>query len=67
MNELLKAWCHWKSKEKDLSEDDREMIKYIQDVIGQVNHWKSRYEFAQAHLDAIYILMSEITEDRDSK
>lgn len=44
----LKAWCHWKRKEKDLSEDDALFVKAIEDVISEVGTWKAKYEQLRA-------------------
>lgn len=50
----LKAWCHWKRKEKDLSEDDTLFVKAIEDVIsqaGMASLWREKSEsFREAHL-----------------
>lgn len=40
--ELLKAWCHWKRKEKDLSEDDSLFVKDIEDLISLVGTLRAK-------------------------
>lgn len=43
--ECLKAWCVWKRLEIEASGDeDCGFVKAIEDVIGQVNNYKTRYE-----------------------
>lgn len=42
--ERLKAWVHWKSLEKDLSEDDALLVKAVGDVVSQVGTYKAEIE-----------------------
>lgn len=50
MSETLKAWCHWKRKEKGVDEDTLEMVKDIEDVISQVGTYKAKSESLKAQL-----------------
>lgn len=54
----LKAYCHWKRKEKELSEDDADFVKAIEDMISQVTTFKTerdnyRHEFKMLQAGAI--------------
>lgn len=49
MSETLKAWVHWKRKEKELSEDDALFVKDVEDLISQVGTYQAR--LAQAEHD----------------
>ncbi len=46
--ETLKAWCHWKRLEMDKAQlnepEDLDLVKSIENVVGQVNNYKVRYE-----------------------
>ncbi len=46
--ETLKAWCHWKRLEMAdarLNEpEDLDLVRSIENVVGQVNNYKVRYE-----------------------
>jgi hypothetical protein len=47
--ETLKAWVHWKKKEKDLSEDDVLFVKDIEDLLSLVNTLRARYDGLSVH------------------
>lgn len=49
----LKAWIHWKRKEKDVSHDDLEFAKAIEDTITQANNWKAKYEDSEKTLECL--------------
>jgi hypothetical protein len=59
----LKAWCHWKRREVDVSADDLEMVQAIEDTISQVNNWRAKYENRGAKLAKIRALVDEQAED----
>lgn len=53
-HENLKAWVHWKKREKDLSEDDQLFVKAVEDAISQAEMVpqlrKERDEAREGHL-----------------
>jgi hypothetical protein len=49
--ETVKAWCHWKRIERDISESDLEMVKDLEDLISQVGTWKAKAEKFQVEVD----------------
>ncbi len=44
MSDTLKAWCHWKKLENDVTQDELDLVKDIEDVISQVGTWKAKFE-----------------------
>lgn len=42
--DCLKDFCHWKRLDNDLSDDDLEFVRAIENLISQVGTWKAKYE-----------------------
>jgi hypothetical protein len=45
--QTLMSWCHWKEREKNVSEDDLEMAKAIRDLASEVGTWKAKHGQAE--------------------
>lgn len=56
--ETLKAWCHWKRKEKPpIDEDTLDLVSAVEDVISQVGTWKAKYETMRTKRDKLAIAL----------
>lgn len=57
--ETLKAWCHWKRKESDLSESDQDFVKAIEDLISQVGTYRAKLEKAEKQVAVLREALAE--------
>lgn len=59
--ENLKAWCHWKRREVDVSEDDLLFVKAIENVISQAENMEAAIKKTLKIVNAQAIWTSDST------